>query len=215
MNEELFTFHETEGGYILSEFNGDETVTEVTTPPEYNGKPVVKIGNGAFSNAIKLQKITISENVRSIGTEAFFCCEALRSISLPASLESIGSFALLECEALCEVEFKSYPKFGAYVFGFGCLPSAEITLMGVVRSRDITNPIDLVLLRDDLKIASGRADYKPWFSRADVVALAMENDCFREIDVELVDALIDYSAKNNTTEITAYFLELKRQKSEF
>lgn len=215
MNEELFKFRETNGGYILAKFNGDETVTEVTTPIEHNGKPVVEIRSDAFINASTLQRVTVSEGVQRIGETAFAGCIRLISISLPASLEAIGSGAFYKCEALCEVEFGSYPKFGETVFGFDYDLPAETALMGAVGSRDITRPLDNTLLRDEILRADNIPDYAPWFSRPDVVALAMENDCFREINEGLLTALIKYSIEHNTPEITAYLLELKNRKFGF
>ena len=215
MNEDLFAFEETDGGYILTRFNGDETVTEVITPAEHNGKAVVEIGNSAFVNSGFLRKLMISEGVRSIGADAFMGCEALRSVSLPASLEVIGSGAFGACRELCGVEFKSYPKFGGIVFVNDPKLPAEIALMGAVRSRDITRPLDIDQLRKEIGYANQISHYKPWFSRADVVALAIENDCFREINKELLDDLLKYSIEHNAPEITAYFLELKRQKFGF
>lgn len=214
MNEELFKLRETNGGYILAKFNGDETVTEVTTPTEHNGKPVVEIRSDAFINASTLQRVTVSEGVQRIGETAFAGCIRLISISLPASLEAIGSYAFYKCEALCEVEFGSYPKFGENVFGFDYDLPAETALMGAVCSRDITRPLDNTLLRDEIDRADNMP-YAPWFSRPDVVALAMENDCFREINEERLDTLIKYSIEHNNPEITAYLLELKKRKFGF
>lgn len=214
MNEELFKLRETNGGYILAKFNGDETVTEVTTPTEHNGKPVVEIRSDAFINASTLQRVTVSEGVQRIGETAFAGCIRLISISLPASLEAIGSGAFYKCEALREVEFRSYPKFGETVFGFDYALPAETALMGAVCSRDITRPLDNTLLRDEIDRADNMP-YAPWFSRPDVVALAMENDCFREINEERLDTLIKYSIEHNNPEITAYLLELKNRKFGF
>ena len=215
MNEELFEFKKTKGGYILTRFKDTPTVTEITTPPEHNGQPVVGIGSRAFNCSRFLKKITISEGVRRIGSNAFAVCTSLRSISLPASLEVIEVYAFYGCKALCEVEFKSSPEFVRNVFfGNHNLP-ADIALVGAVRSRDITRPLDIELLRDEIKRANDRPSYVPWFSRPDVVTLAMQNDCFREIDEELLDAFLKYSVEHNTPEITAYFLELKRQKFGF
>ncbi|MDE6732311.1 MAG: leucine-rich repeat domain-containing protein [Oscillospiraceae bacterium] len=215
MNEDLFEFKKTKDGYVLKRFNGNPTATEITTAPEYNGQPVVGICSRAFVNSRLLTKITISEGVRQISSNAFAACTGLRSISLPASLETIERYAFFGCKALCEVEFKSSPKFcGNVFFGDYNLP-ADIALMGAVLSRDITRPLDIELLRDEMKLANDRPSYKPWFSRDDVVALAAANDCFRDIDEELLDALTDYSVKHNKTELTAYFLEFKKRKFGF
>ena len=213
--DKIFEFKETDGGYILTKYNRFLHETEITTPSEYNGQPIVEIGSGAFVNSCSLQKVAVSEGVRSIGADAFSGCKALRSVILPSSLKVIGSAAFCECKALCEVEFKSYPKFGGNVFRRDPKLPADITLMGRVRSRDITRPLDIELLRDEIKLANGMSSYEPWFSRTDVVALAAENGCFRDIDAELLDALTEYSVSHNKPELTAYFLDLKRRKFGF
>lgn len=175
---------------------------------------MVEIRSDAFINASTLQRVTVSEGVQRIGETAFAGCIRLISISLPASLEAIGNYAFYKCEALCEVEFGSYPKFGENVFGFDYDLPAETALMGAVCSRDITRPLDNTLLRDEIDRADNMP-YAPWFSRPDVVALAMENDCFREINEERLDTLIKYSIEHNNPEITAYLLELKKRKFGF
>lgn len=215
--DELFRFKENENGYVVAKYvQKDNTeITEIEISAEYCGKPVVEIRSNAFINASTLQSVTVSEGVQRIGETAFAGCIRLISISLPASLEAIGSGAFYKCETLREVEFRSYPKFGATVFGFDYDLPAETALMGAVCSRDITLPLDNTLLRDEIERADNIPDYAPWFSRPDVFALAAQNDCFREINEKVLYELIEYSVKQNTPEITAYFLDLKNRKFGF
>ncbi len=215
--DELFEFREVKGEYFLAKYlkEDDPTVTELDIPAEFHDKPVVAIGNGAFAYSWHLQKVAVSEGIRGIAADAFTGCIGLRSVSLPASLEVIGSFAFCKCMALCEVEFGSYPKFGEAVFRFDPNLPAEITLMGWVRSRDITRPFDNTCLRTEVKMAFDMPKYVPWFCRSDVFSLAAENDCFREIGEDILDELIEYSIKHNKTELTAYFLDLKNRKFGF
>lgn len=215
--EELFSFKEINGEYALEKYlkKDDPSVTELEIPAEFNGKPVAAIGNGAFAYSWHLQKVAVSEGIWGIAADAFTGCIGLRSVSLPASLEVIGSFAFCKCKALCEVKFGSYPKFGEAVFRFDPDLPAEITLMGWVRSRDITRPLDNACLRTEVKMAFDMPKYVPWFCRFDVFSLAAANDCFREIDEELLEMLLEYSLKHNKPELTAYFLELKKRKFGF
>lgn len=55
---------------------------------------VTRIGNGAFSNCIYIEKMIIPESVISIGDYAFVGCECLKNITIPDSVTSIGRFAL-------------------------------------------------------------------------------------------------------------------------
>lgn len=215
--DELFSFRETEGGYAVAKYlkKFDPSVTEVEIPAEFNGKSVVEIRHGAFTNSCHLQKVAVSEGVRMIGADAFLGCTGLRSIRLPVSLEAIGSGAFYGCENLCEVEFESYPKFGEAVFGCDPELPAKLTLMGAVRSRDITDPLDDTSLRKEIKRAIDLPEYVPWFCRSDVFSLAAENDCFRKVREELLDKLIECSLKRSKPELTAYLLDLKNRKFGF
>lgn len=216
--DELFEFRKkVNNEYALAEYlkKDDPTITELEIPEKYNGLPVVEIGHSAFVNSCQLQKVMMPEGVQRIGADAFAGCTNLRSVSLPASLKAIGSGSFNFCAALNEVEFKSYPKFGGAVFRFNTKLPAEITLMGWVRSRDISRPLDNTLLREEIKLANDVLTYTPWFCRTDVFSLAAENDCFREIDEELLDELLEYSLKCNKPELTAYFLNLKKRKFGF
>ncbi|SFA96939.1 Leucine rich repeat-containing protein [Acetitomaculum ruminis DSM 5522] len=92
----------------------------------YNiSKEVVKIGNQAFENAIKLEEITVEENVENVGEKAFANCQNLKKISflgvitlgkeafsrdtsleevtLPDNLETIDDEAFYGCSSLKEI----------------------------------------------------------------------------------------------------------------
>jgi len=64
----------------------------VVIPSSYEGKSVVRIGNGAFRDAA-ITSVTIPESVTEIGDYAFEACTALTSVKLPHGLKSIGDFA--------------------------------------------------------------------------------------------------------------------------
>ncbi|ABR54133.1 hypothetical protein Mevan_0223 [Methanococcus vannielii SB] len=63
-----FEFSEIERGYILKKYNG--TLKDISIPNEYNGKPVINIGDDAFKNN-KLTSVVIPNSVTSIGRYAF------------------------------------------------------------------------------------------------------------------------------------------------
>ena len=76
-----------------------EAGESVTVPTIRNGKPVLEIANGAFSNS-SVVTVTVSSGIQSIGADAFKNCTALKSISLPESVNSIGKRAFEGCGAL-------------------------------------------------------------------------------------------------------------------
>lgn len=62
-------------GYAIS--LGRNLQKDVSIPSEYNGKPVMRIGDDAFSHCLDLTSITIPNSVTSIGDCAFYGCSSL------------------------------------------------------------------------------------------------------------------------------------------
>lgn len=225
--------------------NVDLAITELELPAEYNGKPVVIVGSAAFRQAQYLEKVTIPEGVRWIGAFAFGSCPRLTRVSLPASLEAINLAAFASCGKLREVEFKSCPMLEEGVFRKDLGLPPELFLAGVLRSLDLTQaPLDDDL-RLEMHFAKMSPQTSWLVLRPDVFALALNNDCFRLIGAKtwfrifkilfkyncaeqlknaenydvlnaaLLGELIELSAKRGETELTAYLLELKKQKFGF
>ena len=221
MSENMFEFKETGGEYILASYNENDDRSEITIPAEHERKPVTAIGEAAFGHSKYLQRVTVSEGIKRLDKFAFHTSPRLRFVSLPSSLETLGRGAFCSCGELCEVEFKSCPEFGSDVFDKDLKLPAELFLAGLVRSRDITRPLDEKMLRSEIEYANYalqydcELDFTPWLCRPDIFTLAAQNDCFREIGAELLDDLVDYCARNNQPEHTAYFLDLKRRKFGF
>ncbi|MCD7827713.1 MAG: leucine-rich repeat domain-containing protein [Clostridiales bacterium] len=85
-------------------YNKDKT--ELVAYP-YNGATeytipdgVVSIGEGAFSNCRKLEKIEIPDSVTSIGYLSFWCCDSLKTIEISENVTYIGSTAFRSCYVL-------------------------------------------------------------------------------------------------------------------
>ena len=74
----------------------------VTIPSLIDGKPVVAIGQDAFSFT-DVASVTIPGTVMSIGYEAFGTCTNLSSVSMPNSITNIGQYAFFKCSALVNV----------------------------------------------------------------------------------------------------------------
>ena len=61
---------------------------------------ILQIGEFAFVQCSRLEKVTLHHGLRSIGRYAFYHCADLREISFPSSLRSIGSRAFSGCVKL-------------------------------------------------------------------------------------------------------------------
>ena len=63
-------------------------------PAKHNGKPVVRIGDNAFSYS-SMYKIVIPEGVTKIEHSAFWRCDNLECVILPSSIQDIERCAML------------------------------------------------------------------------------------------------------------------------
>lgn len=75
------------------------------------------IGNGAFSGAGYINRISIPGNVKTIGVEAFSCCNNLSTVIIENGVEEIGDYAFEYCQGLFDVNLpKSIIKLGCAIF---------------------------------------------------------------------------------------------------
>lgn len=70
-----------------------------------------RIGKSAFCNCKGLEKVVISEGVKSIGVCAFQGCWYLKEVIIPGSVEEIGDYAFYGCESADVVIMTSERKF--------------------------------------------------------------------------------------------------------
>lgn len=83
---------------------GTVEAENIVVPSEYNNKPVIGIGNGAFYRVGKIIKtVTLPNTIQYIGYDAFRDCTWLESINLPSSLTSMGTRAFYGCKRLKEI----------------------------------------------------------------------------------------------------------------
>lgn len=120
-----FVYENTADGIRLIGWN-DGIPSELAIPETIDGDPVVEIGAGAFSNAPlvavkipvaiqligdgafsdckKLQKIELPEGIRSVANSLFSGCTALDQVIIPDSVTLIGERAFENCSSLTEIE---------------------------------------------------------------------------------------------------------------
>lgn len=90
-------------------------IQKITLP-----KSLKKIGNSAFGRCWSLQTINFPEGLTSIGNRGFFECSQLKSVVLPATLKTIGENAFLSCSELVSIQVKNKDvKIGSKAFGYG------------------------------------------------------------------------------------------------
>ncbi|MBD5081591.1 MAG: leucine-rich repeat domain-containing protein [Ruminococcaceae bacterium] len=134
--DKLFEFEECKNGYILKKYllRDDPSVTEVEIPSKYNGKPIVKIGLGAFMSASHLCSVNIGEGIEEIGINAFISCTGLGSIILPHSLKRIRTSAFTNCPELKDPTFHEGIEYiGTNAFS-GCCSIRSVKLPDSLRS---------------------------------------------------------------------------------
>ena len=69
----------------------------------YNGIPVVKIDDGAFSGFSSLSSLVIPDGIEEIGADAFSNCTSLSSLFIPSSIKRIGERAFKGCSSITEM----------------------------------------------------------------------------------------------------------------
>ncbi|MBE6752464.1 MAG: hypothetical protein E7556_08065 [Ruminococcaceae bacterium] len=116
-------------GIMASEVVISEGITEIGEMAFFEGgriqkitlpKTLKKIGDSAFGRCWSLQTINFPEGLSSIGNNSFFECVSLKSVVLPSTLKTIGVEAFLSCDELVSVKVKNKDvKIGSQAFGYG------------------------------------------------------------------------------------------------
>ena len=73
-------------------------------PRKAEGKPVVMIGESAFSGYSNFTEVTVPSGVKEIGSFAFSFCDSLREISIPGSVKVMGESVFADCPALEKID---------------------------------------------------------------------------------------------------------------
>ena len=126
-----------DGDYFVITGLGANENSKIKAMSEYEGKPIMEIGNNAFNEAHaqgqlvemilpdsifkigissfysckKLTKVTLGSGMREIGFGAFQHCDSLTSINLPEGLERIDECAFMGCSALPKFTLPSTLKY--------------------------------------------------------------------------------------------------------
>lgn len=87
-----FTINGDWKGYAVSANSSAVLSGDVIIPSMFNSKPVTAVGNSAFINCTKIDRIEIPSTVTELRPYAFSGCTGLTSIDIPNSVTSIGKF---------------------------------------------------------------------------------------------------------------------------
>ena len=152
----------------ITKFTGADT--EVTIPSVLGEKKVTVIGDYAFMNCNKIQKVTIPDGVTKIGEEGdphgvggvFFMCTALEEVEIPDSVQSIAVGAFMWCSSLrTSVLPEGLPEIGWGTFrGCSSLESVNIpTSVSLIESYAFEDCSKLkeIVLPEGLKNIEGLA----------------------------------------------------------
>ena len=124
-----------DGAYYTLSYVG-ENIVELVVPEYYNGKPVLKIGDGACSmnqrpggpNVSKLRRVTIEAKLTEIGRGAFSECDYLETINIPPTVTEIGDSAFSSCRSLKSIGIPTGVTRISQNLFFGCEALESIEL---------------------------------------------------------------------------------------
>ena len=86
-----------EGNISIKEYKGSSE--NVAIPDNFDGFPVVSIGDNAFREK-DVVSVTIPDSVTLIGSSAFFSCSKLKSVVIGKSVVTISDYAFKNCKSL-------------------------------------------------------------------------------------------------------------------
>ena len=101
-------------GYYTYTFDGiystivgvDTSISgDIVIPETLGGRPILTIGNNAFSNCTHLTSVVFSERVGYLQTNSFFGCSNLKKVSFSLSLVFVNSGSFSGCNSLTDVYY--------------------------------------------------------------------------------------------------------------
>ncbi|MBQ3115453.1 MAG: leucine-rich repeat protein [Clostridia bacterium] len=91
--------------YTVTGYEG--TDIKLMIPATYQGLPVTKIADRAFSYDMSYGKVHIGKNVHTIGEKAFYGAQRMVEITIPEQVKNIGLNAFSECTKVSNIYFNA------------------------------------------------------------------------------------------------------------
>lgn len=107
-----------EGKISIKDYKGSSENVEI--PDNFDGFPVVSIGEKAFRNKGSLVSVTIPDSVTLIDWYAFESCSKLKSVVIGKSVETISKYAFQDCESLEKIVIPDSVKIIKESAFYGC-----------------------------------------------------------------------------------------------
>ena len=122
-----FKFNPDENAYCVTGL-GTCKDTNLVIPFEFQGLPVIGIGDKAFYVNTSLKSITLPDSVTNIGDYAFSGCTSLSDINIPDGVTSIADYAFSNCTSLTSITIPDgVTSIGERAF-YGCASLSGINI---------------------------------------------------------------------------------------
>ncbi len=125
-----------DGGYTVTGI-GYYSNPHVVVPAAYKGKPVTRIGYGAFYDCKSMESVELPQTLTYLGGYAFGACSNLTEITVPEGVASIGDYAFQDCRKLERVTLQE---------GVESIGDSAFRMSGV---KEIVIPSTLVYVEED------------------------------------------------------------------
>lgn len=147
---DLHTTNRSASSYNVIGYTGSSE--SLIIPDNYQKKPVVRIGNGAFRNAT-FSSVTLPASLYAIDSNAFRGCKNLTSVTVPDATERIEDMVFADCISLQSLSLGKNAQY----FGEGFIANCpKLTTLTVSDKNTYCKVEDLVLfsLGDDASIVA-------------------------------------------------------------
>ena len=135
-----------------------ESEGAVIVPDNFDGIPVMVIGEWAFYKHENITSVTLPETVEKLDEGAFSGCSALQSINGLDNVVSIGDYAFRNCSKLKDINsFKSLRSIGNKAFD-GCSSLTDL----VIPAASFDKPSITTNVSRNIYSDSVRADKEDW-----------------------------------------------------